>query len=847
MNRESLHDEPSSREPLDRDSLNAIPPNSDGPAHPPSIPGLSGMVAVARGGSGVIYRATNTVTGGEVAVKVVPESAAASRSARSRAWREAGILSALRHPNIVRLESFGRLPSRLDLPGGQPYIVMEWIPGDTLQRRHGSRALPVHEAVRIVRDLSRAVAAVHAIGVVHRDVKPANVLLAPAQGAAVPKLIDFGLARRAHRDERSPPSGSFVGTPGFMAPEQAAGEGPLGPTPSTDIHGLGATLYYLLYGRPPYGGRTTAESFARSATGAVAWTPVPGRRIPPPLRAILATCLERSPARRYASAEALADELSRYLEGRAPRVRRGPWPVPFALQAPSPRTRALVMILPAALALALFAGLRWHASTQAAAHVRAAAAHRVSIEKLSGLTDESVRRIIARGPAYDAADLAYLRRVRGLYRDWAIEGDRRTALVTRIEGLRRLAGIFGTLQQVDDARDCYRGALADCDALRLTAPEADEADRARFEVLRDEARLLLDVGRAAEAEETLRRALRIASAWQIGVSASRDRFWPTAMMDLAVAVSRQNRQAESERITDDALLRWIDVRRAWPDDHLVAHDELSSLHAAGAVSTPAAAVDLRRARLDVLVARAEEAKRRFPAHVVAFTRVQILGLAAGADLQGETGDHEAALSTSLRLETLARQMRGADGEDGFFRDEEIEAAIRVAKATTALGRPDESLGRMDEAVRMARRNVAAEPVVMRHVFRLAKALQARGFLHDRAGRPAEAIEDLREIVGTLRRWVDGGTPRDLIRYIVSGAHAEIARLRFASLGDPAGAVDELHKAMALLPGQPEWSLLLAEAALASGDLAGAREAAEAASVHPPLAARATALLQRISN
>ena len=146
---------------------------------------------------------------------------------------------------------------------------MEWIDGPTLGRRIAEQALSPREAARIARDLARAIERVHAAGMVHRDTKPDNVLLAAEPTPAdppVPKLIDFGLARPDEPESGITQVSAVVGTPAFMAPEQTGRDPTLGPVgPATDIHGLGATLYCMLTGRAPYHGAATAESLTRAA------------------------------------------------------------------------------------------------------------------------------------------------------------------------------------------------------------------------------------------------------------------------------------------------------------------------------------------------------------------------------------------------------------------------------------------------------------------------------------------------------------------------------------------------------------------------------------------------------
>ncbi len=264
---------------------------------------------LGRGGAGVVHRAVDTRTGQEVALKVL--LAVADERARRRQLLEARALTRLRHRNVVSLLDVGE-------DRGRPWLALELVRGRSLQERLDREgALAPEDAARLVQGLAAGLAHAHREGVLHRDLKPGNVLL--PDGGGPPKLTDFGLAGFTFdlSQSRLTRSGTLQGSPGYWSPEQAAGQ-PDAIGPATDVYGLGAVLYAALTRRPPIEGESLPEVL--SATANVRPEP-PG--VDPALDAIALRCLEKEPGARYASIAALERELLRYLAGPGPRRPRG--------------------------------------------------------------------------------------------------------------------------------------------------------------------------------------------------------------------------------------------------------------------------------------------------------------------------------------------------------------------------------------------------------------------------------------------------------------------------------------------------------------------------------------------
>lgn len=268
----------------------------------PNVPGYSILGELGRGGMGVVYRAKQDALGREVALKMVLESHAQGES-RQRFLAEAEAVARFRHPNIVQIYEIGEVQ-------GRPFFSLEYVDGGNLEEQLAERPTEWREAAEMLVLLAKAVHAAHENGIIHRDLKPANVLL--AQDGS-PKITDFGIARRVDAD-RQTKTGNILGTPSYMAPEQALGKNDeIGP--AADIYSLGAMLYDMLTGRPPFEAATTLDTLMQAVTR----EPIPPRilqpGIPLDIDVICLKCLEKKPERRYASALELAEDLERLLRG----------------------------------------------------------------------------------------------------------------------------------------------------------------------------------------------------------------------------------------------------------------------------------------------------------------------------------------------------------------------------------------------------------------------------------------------------------------------------------------------------------------------------------------------------
>ncbi len=267
-------------------------------------PGYEIERELGRGGMGVVYLARQTKLNRPVALKMILGGAHAGTAEYRRFQAEAEAIARFQHPNILQIYESGE-------HDGVPYLSLEFCAGGGLDKKLAGTPLLPDAAAELTATLARAVHHAHTQGVLHRDLKPGNVLLT-AEGR--PKVMDFGLAKRLNDESGMTRTGVVMGTPSYMPPEQATGRvREIGP--ASDVYGIGAMLYEFLTGRPPFKAANALETVHQ----VIEEDPVPPRRLQPmtprDLETICLKCLEKEPRKRYASAAELADDLARYRQG----------------------------------------------------------------------------------------------------------------------------------------------------------------------------------------------------------------------------------------------------------------------------------------------------------------------------------------------------------------------------------------------------------------------------------------------------------------------------------------------------------------------------------------------------
>lgn len=307
---------------------------------------------IGEGSSGTVYRALDTRLGRLVALKLLKSDAPEDTR---RFIREARAQARIEHANVCRVYEVGEAD-------GEPFIAMELIEGEPLDR--AQHRMSLEQKVKVIREAAEALHAAHRLGLIHRDVKPGNIMVVTSEdGAIKPYVVDFGLAREVSSTSESLQNG-IVGTPAYMSPEQAEGSSAVLDRRS-DVYSLGATLYELVAGRTPFVGTNALTLLTQVMTDEPPALGSVRKGVSPQLETIVTTCLQRDPARRYESARDLGDDLQRFLDGAKVQAKRPP--LTYVLWQRAKRHKAVVAVASIGLCVAMVLGGMWIQSARHAA------------------------------------------------------------------------------------------------------------------------------------------------------------------------------------------------------------------------------------------------------------------------------------------------------------------------------------------------------------------------------------------------------------------------------------------------------------------------------------------------
>jgi tetratricopeptide (TPR) repeat protein len=764
------------------------------PADWPTIPGLELVAVLGSGGMGVVYRARQAVLDRDVAIKFLRDAHRADSGQRERFLQEARAVARLRHPNLVQLYEFGEVPGA----GGatsQPYLVLEYVSGGSLADLLRGLPQPPAEAARLVETLADAIHYAHQQGVIHRDLKPANILLSfsretPASAdralagvsrlnEAIPKVTDFGLAKFLAGGDLTQ-SGYVLGTPSYMAPEQAAGQSGL-LTAAVDNYGLGTILYEALTGRPPFAAATfdTTLGLVRDDE------PVPPRRLQPgvprDLETICLKCLRKEPSRRYATAQGLADDLRRFRAGepiRARPVGTGERVVGWC------RRRPGVAGLLAALLLVFLAGLsgvlwQWQSANRNAARAERNAA-------------QAERNAAAMLKERDAAQQEKERAERHLR--WV---RKRVELLNRLgRDLSERPGLYHAGKAaLEEALALYEQLLREDDSDSQLRQEAAQ-------VYREVGHIRLFLGKWGQAAEAFAQEGQLLSG---------------LLSENPADTALRRRLASSHRWRGNVLRDLGRVREARE-----AYDQAADIHKQLLRESPQdpdcqvqlANTLLNTATLLPLRERSEE-RERLCARVVELLRAAVaardepgyqLELALGLQLQGRSllaagqgSPAEAAVREALeiRKKVLAGARRKGGVEPYLARN-----YADLGTVLAASGRAPEADQTYQKALNLLDRLMKESPESAYHRADLAETLAGRADLLARSGRKGEAEEVRRQVIGhydiLMRDFPED--PRNRINRVAG--YLDLAGL-LCELGRPDEADQPYRKALELDPEDPD--------------------------------------------
>jgi tetratricopeptide (TPR) repeat protein len=709
-----------------------------GPDGLPEVPGFEVLEVLGRGGMGVVYRAWQKELKRPVALKMVQAGAQASRAMRARFRVEAEAVARLQHPNIVQIHG-------ADQHKGVLILVLELVDGRNLAQQIAGTPQPVQWAAELVETLAQAIHAAHQQGVVHRDLTPANILLTAAD---TPKITDFGLAKLVigGGDLRSQ-TGELLGTPSYMAPEQAASRHEaIGA--ATDVYALGAILYELLSGRPPF----KAESPLETLRQVLSDEPVPPSRLRPRLERDLETiclkCLRKEPSQRYSSALALAEDLRRFADGRPIEARRSS--VGERAWRFCRRNRAVVLLL--ALVLALSGALAigstvaafWLMRSRDEALLERNRAQANFLQARQAV-DDSFTKVSDSALLY-APGLQPLRRqllhdALRYYHGFAQRlGDQPAVQADLASVLVRMAKITADIGSKEEALGYARQARGIYEALAAARPGDS---RLRSELARTVAAVALlrnETGRRDDAASEYRKAL--------------------AIQRKLVAAEPASVQAQNDLATSESGLGQVLEALARPDEALGSYERALAIREQLATAFPNDADfcnDLARdhARLGGLhraAGRRDEAIRSFHRAIaiqeaLIATHAEVAhyrsSLAASYRLLGicerESNRLDLALESYQKARGSQEALVAANPSVTDYRSNLSDTFNSIANIQRARGDRDEALRTHRHALEIREALVAANPRVVRYQNAMAGSYNAIAIIQTELGRLEDAL------------------------------------------------------------------------------------------------------------
>jgi tetratricopeptide (TPR) repeat protein len=731
----------------------------------PQIPGYEIGRVLGQGGMGVVYQARDLNLQRPVALKMILAGAHAPRSLVARFLFEAEALAALHHPNIVQVYEFGEHQHC-------PYLAMEFVAGGSLEGRLREHRYSPREAAGLVETLARAMSAAHQRGIIHRDLKPGNILLdvcpdgTPSREPAgsgpgleyLPKVSDFGLAKKLEEGGGTQ-TNTVLGTPAYMSPEQAAGKTrEVGP--HSDIYSLGVILYELLTGKVPFEGESVVLTLQR----VMSEIPCPPRQraaepIPRDLETIALKCLHKEPAKRYATAEALADDLRRFLDGEPITARPvGRLERTWKWMRRRPLGAALVGVSVTAVAAVLTLWFTYSIYLTAA-HARLTAAH-ARAERRSQLARRAVddmytqvaEQWLGDEPLMDEVKRQFLLKALRVYEELGQEADCDPSLCRETgQAQFRMGQIYRQLGRYDDAESAYRQAIH----LQQELAQEQPGDFARQQELAATYNWLGELfritGRAEQARGSYHEARTLLESLP-----DQGRSEPSLVRDLArvhyndgLALAALE-QAEAARRECEQAVRLLEGIGHQPGEH-------SHLQ------------DLARARLNL------------------------------GSLQRQLGKvEEAQASYRQAIVNLDTLLRGQPGKPEY-RHEKAACYLNLGNLEARnLHRPEQARKEYDQArdlLEKLARDFPTRPTYQEDLANVYNSLGALEIAQQRAGEAAFCWEKSAELFERL-----SNTWKDLPRYQqrLAAARGNLGWLCLKKLGQPARARKHFEEAVRLL-------------------------------------------------
>jgi serine/threonine-protein kinase len=759
----------------------------------PRIAGYEVLAPLGEGGMGIVYKARHTALRRVVALKKIRSGDLADLDEQRRFQAEAEAVAQLQHPNVVQVFEVGQ-------HGGAPYFALEYCAGGSLERQLDGTPWEARRAAALVEVLARAMQAVHAVGIIHRDLKPANVLLT-ADGT--PKVTDFGLVKRLDVPGHTQRN-AVVGTPSYMPPEQAgAWGGAIGP--ASDVYALGAILYELLTGRPPFKAATTLETVLQVLSD----EPVPVRRsqpkVPRDLETICHKCLEKDPKKRYPTSAALAEDLRRFLAGEPVRA-RPVGPVRRLGKWARRRPALATLVLAAVAGVAAVLLVQYRANVQLAAKNAELAERQAEAEARFELTLKAIATFhtgvsedaLLRNREFTELRTRLLREAAAFYAELEQHLQGKTDPKSR----RLLAAGFFQLGELTERIGDNRQALAvqrKALAVRRELAAMDDDVPARLDVARSlgaVGRLLRATGDTAGARATFEEQRSLAGALE-GESPT-----DAVRAELARAYNGTGLVLKDLGKPDDALTALGQARAlrqeladAHPDVAAFQSDLAHSLHDLGLVlQEKGKAGEALAAYQQARDIRQKLAKS--DRDVLAYQRDLAVSHNNVGSVLSRMGNLTGALAAWQQAQTIRQQLAADYPAVSAFQSDLANSHFNVGWLYSETGKPADALEEWQQALSIRQRLADANPAVMELQRKLADSHFDLGVVLIEMGRPADALTHYRKALAINQKLSDAHPDVPDLQHELAQCHNN-AGILLAQLGHADEALQAHRRALVL--------------------------------------------------
>jgi serine/threonine-protein kinase len=726
-----------------------------------TLGGYEILEEVGRGGMGVVYKARQAAAGRLVALKMLRAGRGAGAADLRRFRTEAEAVAGLDHPHIVPVYEVGE-------HDGQPFFSMKFVEGGSLaaSRKDARGPAAPREAARLMATVARAVHHAHQRGVLHRDLKPGNILL-DAQGQ--PYVSDFGLAKRLGEDTALTQSGTVLGTPSYMAPEQAAGQKG-GATTAADVYSLGAILYELLTGRPPFKGELPVETLRQVLDEAPAPPHALRPGLPRDLETVCLKCLEKEPRRRYDSALALVEDLERFLAGepvlarpvgRAGRLWR--WcrrqPVVASLGA------ALLLSLAGGLGLALWRAHEVQLHLEESEHLRGQAATNLgksdaSFHLAHKAADDFCNRVdaeLAGKPGLQPLRRRLLKEALGYYHEFLRQrGDDPALRAELADAYHRVAWITTEVGAKEEALDAHRQALHLYGELLARSPGSDVLRQKVAATHHNVGMLLGQTGQTAAAVSSYEDARRLyegllrAHPGDVGLRAS----LANTYNNLGNLNRSTGRREDARRLLDKARAMRERLAHDYPGEPRFRSGLAHTLHNLGVLQEisgqPGKALDQFQQALTLREQLVRDDPRA-PNYVSDLAN-SWHSVAAMQERLGQKDKAQKGYAKARALrEALARDNPGVPG----FQLAVAAGYTTRGMALAASGKHEQSLADYRQALRILEKVTRADPSYYQAHADLSQCYRFIGAEQDQLRRRKDAVQSYRQARAVEERLVQG--------------------------------------------------------------------------------------------